>query len=313
VTTIRLALDWSPNTLHAGFFYAFHQGWYDDENIDLVFTNPEEDGYRTTPAKQLANEMVHFAIAPSESILSYRTLPTPVPLVAVAAMLQEDTSAIVSLKKNGITKPAMLDGKSYASYSARFEDCIVKKLIVNDGGCGMLRVEHPEKLGIWDTLLNDGADSTWVFMPWEGVEAKLKNIELNAFKLADYGIPYGYSPLLISHENVLLECPETTSQFLKITQKGFEFVANNPEESASFLCENMSHANFKNSELIKESLKMLKPSWLKNNQWGMMDERVWKDFIDWLIANKVLCDIDGEYLTCISSGLDKLYTNQYLK
>lgn len=313
MTAIKLALDWSPNTLHAGFFYAFYKGWYEDSNIDLIFTNPEDDNYATTPAKQLANGIVHFAIAPTESILSYRTLPTPVPLVALAALLQEDTSAIVSLKKNGISKPSMLDGKSYASYSARFEDCIVKKLIRNDGGCGMLRVVHPQKLGIWETLLNDGAHSTWVFMPWEGVEAKLKNIELNVFKLAEYGIPYGYSPLLISHENVITECPETTFQFLKITKQGFEFVANNPEEAASFLCSQVAHPNFKNETLIKESLNYLQPSWLNNSQWGIMEEKVWKDFIDWLIDNKVLCDIDGEYLTCISTSLDKLYTNRYLK
>ena len=38
-----------------------------------------------------------------------------------------------------------------------------------------------------------------MFMGWEGLEAERKGIELNAFDLADYGIPYGYSPLLARH------------------------------------------------------------------------------------------------------------------
>ncbi len=40
---------------------------------------------------------------------------------AVAALLQEDTSAIVTLKSSGIDRPKDLEGKRYASYGARFE------------------------------------------------------------------------------------------------------------------------------------------------------------------------------------------------
>lgn len=54
-------------------------------------------------------------------------------------------------------------------------------------------------LGIWNTLLKGGdAKSTWVFMGWEGVEAQRKGVELNAFYLDQFGIPYGPSPLLIA-------------------------------------------------------------------------------------------------------------------
>ena len=38
---------------------------------------------------------------------------------AVAALLQKDTSAIVTLKSSGIDRPSKLDGRSYASYGAR--------------------------------------------------------------------------------------------------------------------------------------------------------------------------------------------------
>ena len=38
---------------------------------------------------------------------------------AVAALLAEDTSAIVTLKASGLNSPKLLDGKRYASYGAR--------------------------------------------------------------------------------------------------------------------------------------------------------------------------------------------------
>ena len=75
--SVKLALDWSPNTLHAGFFYALLKGWYLDAGIQLDLINPEENDYVLTPAKQVANGTAHFGIAPTESVLSYQTLSTP--------------------------------------------------------------------------------------------------------------------------------------------------------------------------------------------------------------------------------------------
>ncbi len=51
-------------------------------------------------------------------------LPTAVNLFlvqAVAAVFQEDTSAIVTLKESGIERPRELDGKRYATYGAKYE------------------------------------------------------------------------------------------------------------------------------------------------------------------------------------------------
>ena len=46
-------------------------------------------------------------------------------LQAVAALLQKDTSAIVTLKSSGIDRPSKLDGKQYASYGARYQGFIL--------------------------------------------------------------------------------------------------------------------------------------------------------------------------------------------
>jgi NitT/TauT family transport system substrate-binding protein len=311
--TIRLALDWTPNTLHAGFLYAQKMGWYHEAGLNVELVSPEEDQYMVTPTKRLALGNAHFAIAPSESVLSYRTLPKSIPIVAVAALLQEDTSAIASLKSSNIQRPKQLDGKVYASFAARFEDCIVKRMIRNDGGFGMLQVTNPKKLGIWNTLLQQEADASWIFLPWEGIEAKIKNIELETFQLEEYGVPYGYSPLLLTHKDILEEYPDSCYSFMEVNQKAHRFVNNHPTEAADFLCKNVEHENFRNEELIEESLKMLSGKWEHTNGWGYMDEKVWSDFIHWLITNKVLCDIEGGYLERVKDEYTSYYTNAYLK
>lgn len=47
------------------------------------------------------------------------------------------------------------------------------------------------------------ADATWVFMGWEGVDAKRRGVGLNAFSLEDSNIAYGYSPVLVAATETL--------------------------------------------------------------------------------------------------------------
>jgi ABC-type nitrate/sulfonate/bicarbonate transport system substrate-binding protein len=75
-----------------------------------------------------------------------------------------------------------------------------------------------------------------VFMPWEGVAAQRAGVELNAFKLGDFGIPYCYSPVLAVHPQTLAQSPDLVRSFLAATAKGYEFAAEHPAEAAQLLC-----------------------------------------------------------------------------
>ncbi|MFN7118203.1 MAG: ABC transporter substrate-binding protein, partial [Saprospiraceae bacterium] len=208
---IRLALDWTPNTIHTGFYVAAQKGWYENVGLELVFSSPDEDNYTLSPARKVAEGLADLAIAPSESVISFQTKENSVPLLAIAAVLAKDASAIVTLQQSGIERPAQLDSKTYASYNARFEDHIVRQMVINDGGTGDFNLIYPERLGIWNTLLSGAADATWIFLPWEGVEARLKGVELNAFQLSEdtrqwlsaHKFPAGYVLVLPPGEQAL--------------------------------------------------------------------------------------------------------------
>lgn len=63
------------------------------------------DNYVVTPARNVALGKAHFGLDPTESIISYQTKQTPFLLMAIAAILQEDLSAIVVKKDSGINSP----------------------------------------------------------------------------------------------------------------------------------------------------------------------------------------------------------------
>jgi ABC-type nitrate/sulfonate/bicarbonate transport system substrate-binding protein len=231
---LKLALDWTPNVNHIGFLIATELGFYNQQGIELEILNPKDDNYSMTPGKKLELDLADFAIAPFETVISLNNKANRVDAMAIYAILQKDLSCIATLNSSNITSPKLLDGKTYASYKARYEDHIVKEMIKNDGGEGDLNIIYPEKLGIWNTLLSGKADATWIFDNWEGIEASCKNIELNKFTLNEFNIPYGYSPIVLTKkENIAIETAKTSIIDNENSWKNHNKIARKLEEKAA--------------------------------------------------------------------------------
>ncbi|WP_439506201.1 ABC transporter substrate-binding protein [Sediminibacterium sp.] len=289
MTELRLALDWTPNVNHIGFIVAKELGLYHQQGIDLQILNPLDDQYSMTPGKKLELDFADLAIAPFETVISLNNKVNQVQAIAIYAILQKDLSCITSLKSANISSPKLLDGKSYASYKARYEDYIVKEMIKNDGGEGDIKIVYPEKLGIWNTLLTGKADSTWIFDNWEGIEASSKGIELNKFTLADFNIPYGYSPIVLTKRESIAENKELYSTFIKTTQKGFLYVKKNVAESVKILKSYMTEYDLNNID-VEKSIMFSIPYFGDESSCGVMEQERVTSFLNWLV-DKGLEDI----------------------
>ena len=288
--TIRLSLDWTPNTNHIGMYTALAAGRYAEAGIRLEIWTPDQDGYATTPARRLAHGETDVAITPSESVISLHTAHRPVSVQAIATVLQRDASGIAVLADTGIRRPAELDGKRYASYSARFEDHIVAAMIRADGGAGRVTPVKPERLGIWETLLTGEAEATWIFVPWEGVLARRDGIDLRVFTMEEFGVPYGYSPVLVARtadlEGTGSVSPEALSRFVQATRLGYEqALADRELAVAAFRRQVAHHPALESADMLNESLTELAPYLVnESGQWGRMNSQRWQDFADWIHA-----------------------------
>ncbi|GHB73054.1 ABC transporter substrate-binding protein [Persicitalea jodogahamensis] len=283
---VTLALDWTPNTNHTGFFVAKELGFYTEAGLDVDILSPASDGYATTPAKKLELGECDFAIAPFESVISLNTKARKVNAFAIAALLQEDISSIVTLTGSGITRPRDLSGRTYASYQARYEDAIVTQMIINDGGTGDLDIVYPAKLGIWDTLVNNEADSTWIFDNWEGIEAESNGLPLTHFRLADYGIPYAYSPVILTTKEGLSENTEVYKAFLQATKRGFQSAIAKPTQAVGILTNHLPERDIKMINVGKSQEYVL-PYYGNEGNWGVMEKSRIDRFLNWLVEHKL--------------------------
>ncbi|MEM6720094.1 MAG: ABC transporter substrate-binding protein [Bacteroidota bacterium] len=285
MTSLTLALDWTPNINHIGFFVAQEKGFYTNHNIELTIVDPSMDNYAVTPAKKVELGEAHFALCPTESIISYQTKQTPFPLTAIAAVLQKDLSAIVVKKDSKINSPKDLDGKSYASYKARYEDAIVQQMIQNDGGLGTIEVHYPEKLGIWDTIINNTYDSTWIFVNWEGVEAIQNDIALNYFKMSDYHIPYSYSPVIAADGTLIATHKEAYQNFLAATKKGYLYAKENPAEATTILSKFIPE---KDQQIdLQKALAVSAAAFGDETSWGTISATNISAFLQWIYTKNL--------------------------
>ena len=286
MTSLKIALDWTPNINHIGILVAKDLGFYAQRGLNLTWYSPEADNYSVTPGKKLDLGEVDMAIAPFETIISLNNKEKALDAFGIFAILQEDLSSIACLASSGIESPKDLDGKIYASYKARYEDLIVSQMIINAGGQGRPSLIYPEKLGIWQTLLSGQADATWIFDHWEGIEAPSKGVKLTCFRLQDFGIPYGYSPVIVTKKHVFESQKGVYLDFIEATKQGYLHGLENTKEVLDVLYSHLTAYDRANVD-IEKSLRFTQPYFGDSLNCGLMQSTKVNRFLRWLVDHEL--------------------------
>ncbi|MDF9794773.1 ABC-type nitrate/sulfonate/bicarbonate transport system substrate-binding protein [Catalinimonas alkaloidigena] len=309
---LKIALDWTPNVIHAGMYLAQLENIFAEHGLEVELISTDVDNYTKKPIERLIEGEVDIALGPSEHLINYRLLKEEsFPVKAIATVMQEETSAFVTLKSSGIDRPAKLDGKTYAGYKTVLEENLITTIIRNDGGKGEIELTTPPRLSVFDGFLQRKADTCWVFMPWEGIIAQQKGYELNAFHLKDYQVPYGYSPILMTLESTLKEKGAALQHLLQACGQGYIRAASEPEKAAAFLVQGIAHSNFEDISFIMRAMQVIAPTFLnQNDRWGVMSNERWNDYTRWLIKHKMLKKADGIVLE--EADTESFFTNTLL-
>ena len=280
---IRIVLDWTPNTNHTGLFVAKDLGYFKDEGIDVEIVQPPEGS--TTAL--IGAGGAEFGISFQDTLAKSFSSDAPVPVTAVAAIINHNTSGIISLKEKGINTPKKLEGKRYATWDDEIEKAILKKMVTDDNGNFNNVKMIPNTVTDVVTALKTNIDAVWVYYAWDGVATKLAGLKTNFLKFVDYGPELDfYSPVIIANNDYLKKNPNEAKKVLKAIKKGYEYSIQNPEKAAKILV--------KNSPEINPKLALASQEWLvsqyKGNakKWGEIDKNRWDLFYSWLYKNKLI-------------------------
>ena len=297
-TKLTVVLDWTPNTNHTGLYVAQKNGYFADNGLGVTIEQPPEDGAEAL----VASGKAQFGVSFQENVASALTADSPLPITAVAALIQHNTSGIISLKKNNITSPKDMAGHSYASWNTPIEKAILKDVIEKDGGdFSKVKMIYNSATDVV-TALQTNIDTVWIYYAWDGIATEVKGLETNYFAFKDINPALDfYTPLLIANDSFLKEHPDQAKAFLKAARLGYEYSIEHPEEAAAILCE---YAPETDKEIAVASQKYLASQYKAEvERWGEFDQKRWDTFYDWLYENKVIAKE-------IPDG--KGFTNDYL-
>jgi ABC-type nitrate/sulfonate/bicarbonate transport system substrate-binding protein len=304
---VRLALDWTPNTNHTGFFVARAKGWYDDAAIDLQILP-----YATaTPETLLAAHQAECGISFQDSMTF--AVAAGADIVSLMAILQRTASAIGVLADGPIQRPRDLDGKTYAGFGYPNEVPTLKAVIQADGGTGEFTVATLDAAA-YEALYNKQADFTIPFTAWEGVEAEERGIELRYFEFADYGFPEFYQVVLACDRQWLEREPDAARRFVEASARGFELAASDPDDAAALLVQENPGAFDANPDLPRDSQRFLAEGGFLVDEDGNVGRQTleqWQGYSGFLYEQGLLVDAAGKPLT-EPLDYEALFSNDYL-
>lgn len=277
LTEVTLVLDWTPNTNHTGFYVALDQGYYEEAGLDVQIMQPPESGAEALVAAGQAQ----FCISFQESLASALTADSPLPLTAVAAIIDHNDSGLISLKEKGIDSPSKMEGMTYASWDTPIERAILDDVITLDGGDPLLVNYVPNTVTDVVSALQTNMDVVWIYYSWDGIATELAGLDTNyiSFREIDPVLDF-YTPILAANNEFLETQPEVARAFLAATAKGYEYAIENPESAAEILVGQVPELD---PELIQASQAYLADKYqAEKAQWGTIDEARWTAFYDWM-------------------------------
>lgn len=281
---VTLVLDWTPNTNHTGFYVAQKLGYYEDEGIALEIVQPAEDSTYAL----VASGKAEFGVGFQDTIAASYASETPMPVTNIAAIINHNTSGIISRADKGIDSFAKMEGHTYATWDSPIEQDVIMAAMTADGGdFGKVKLVPTTVSDVLAALSTDLIDCVWVYEGWDVAKAKVGGFDYNYldFAKSDPVLDY-YSPTVITSDSLIENDPDLVRSFLAATAKGYEYCVENPEEAGNILCEAVPELD---RALVQESMKFLSTAYIGDgDRWGYIDDARWAGFYNWLYANDLI-------------------------
>ena len=280
---VTLMLDYTPNTNHTGFYVARELGYYTEAGLDVEIIEPGDNATATMVAAGKAD----FGVSYQEDTTYALTAEEPLPIKAIAAIIQHNTSGFVSLKAANINSPKDFEGKTYAGWGAPSEEAVIKAVMQADGGdFSKLTIVGADGSGFASLSADTDAGKVniqWEFYGWAVTRGLMDGYDLNYMPCTelDERLDY-YTPLIITNNDLIASDPELIKAFMNATKKGYEYAGANPDEAAKILHDTALPDT--DMEFLTKSQEYLSGEYAKDAEsWGVMTDKVWDNYTNFML------------------------------
>lgn len=239
ITSIKLQLQWLPQSQFAGYYVALDQGYFEEEGFDKVDIIPS--GGDIVPQDALVAGDVDFAIAWVPKVLG--TLEaTGAELTDIAQVFQKSGTLQVSFKDKGLPDVASFEGKRIGSWGFGNEWEIFAAMAANKLDSKSVSITTQDFS--MNALLDGDVDAAqaMTYNEWAQILEVVNPATGKLYQPADFDV--------VSYQNTAgamlqdavwadtkrLEDPayaDAAVRFLKAVTKGWIYARDNPEKAAA--------------------------------------------------------------------------------
>ncbi len=294
---VTVILDYVANTNHTGMYVALDQGYYEEAGLNVRIVEPTQGATATLIAVGKGD----FGISYQEDVTVALTSGDPLPIKAIAAIIQHNTSGFATYKDKNIKSPKDFEGKTYAGWGGPGEEAVLKAVMAKAGG-DFSKLTMVISDGSGFEALRDQADIMWFYEAWDNIKCQMNDfpIQYTPVRQLDERLDY-YTPVIIAADKTLTERPDMVKSFLAATQKGYAYAMEKPKESAEIL---WKYAPDYSLEMLVASQEYLASRYQDDSdRWGVMKDEVWDDYSGFLAEYGVI----GEVIPA-----EQCYTNEFL-
>ena len=194
--TVQLALDFTPNAVHAPVYAATRTGADKRRGVRLTIRQP---GAGPDALKLVAAGRLDLGILDIQDLAIARQ--QHIDVVGVGELVTKPLAALIT--RDDIARPRDLQGKSVGVSGLPSDPAFLNAVIGYDGGD--LRKVHQITIGFnaVSGILAGKVDAAPVFWNAEGVALKQRGVKVNEFRIEDYGAPVYPEVVLVTARKTL--------------------------------------------------------------------------------------------------------------
>ena len=287
--SVSLALDWYPNSNHAGIYEAVRQGYFDEEGLDVNIYTPSDP---STILQTVGAGRDEFGINYQPDLLQARS--EGIPVVAVTGIVQHPLNSIMTLTASGLARPRDLSGKKIGHPGILSNEGMLETMLNFDG----VDIEDVEMVNVGfdlvPALLGGRVDAVvGAYWTHESILIELEGHEVTVMRMEEWGVPDFYELVVVASEDTIANRSDMVQRFVNALSRGFESAIENPQKSIDALLEGAQEGTV-NEELERQGVDLLAPLWTAGApSFGWQESDRWTTLSDWMKGRGLIgADVD---------------------
>jgi putative hydroxymethylpyrimidine transport system substrate-binding protein len=246
---VTVALDFTPNAVHAPIYAAVRKGYDRDEGVRIRIRPP---GSAPDSLKLLAAGKVDVAVLDIHDLGLARERGRD--FVGVGALVQRPLAAIIA--RAGIRRPRDLEGRRVGVSGLPSDPAVLRAVMSDDGGDFRKVRQVTIGFAAVPNLIDKKVDAVPAFWNAEGVVLKQRSVATREFRVDDYGAPRYPEVVLIATRESLEKRRKLVDAVVRAVTRGTEDVLRHPEAAVR----DIARASSADPALVRAQLRAVAPA-----------------------------------------------------